>query len=120
MVQAVETRFGDTLPAQPIQWLTDNGSCYVASETRRFARGIGLEPVTTAISSPQSNGMAESFVKTFKRDYVARMDRSDAYTVLRQLDAAFTHYNEVHPHRALRMLSPRLFRRRQLNQSSVS
>lgn len=63
--------------------------------------------------------MAESFVKTFKRDYVARMDRSDAPTVLRQLDAAFTHYNEVHPHRALKMLSPRLFRRQSV-QSSVN
>lgn len=119
MVQAVETRFGNELPAQPIEWLTDNGSCYVAAETRRFACGIGLEPVTTAICSPQSNGMAESFVKTFKRDYAARMDRSDAPTVMRQLDEAFTHYNEVHPHRALKMLSPRMFRRQSV-QPSVS
>lgn len=119
MVQAVEARFGSDLPAQSIEWLTDNGSCYIAGDTRRFARDIGLQPLTTAICSPQSNGMAESFVKTFKRDYVARMDRSDAPTVLRQLDAAFTHYNEVHPHRALKMLSPRMFRR-QSAQSSVN
>jgi hypothetical protein len=31
----------------------------------------------------QSNGMAESFVNTFKRDYVASMDLSDAATVRR-------------------------------------
>lgn len=118
MMQAVETRFGDRLATTPIEWLTDNGSCYIAADTRKFARLVGLEPLTTAIRSPQSNGMAESFVKTFKRDYMARMDRADAPAVLRQLDAAFTHYNEVHPHRALRMLSPRLFRQRQLAQSS--
>ena len=45
-------------------------SCYVAGETRSFARDIGLEPRTTPIESPQSNGMAEAFVRTIKRDYV--------------------------------------------------
>jgi transposase InsO family protein len=34
------------------------------------------------------------------------MDSRDALTVLRQL-IAFEHYNEVHPHQALKMLSPR-------------
>jgi transposase InsO family protein len=47
-------------------------------------------------------------VKTFKRDYVERMDRSDALTVMRQLSATFQHYNDVHPHSALKMLSPRM------------
>ncbi len=31
--------------------------------------------------SPQSNGMAESFVNTFKRGYLAQMDRSDPAAV---------------------------------------
>ncbi len=71
MVAAVEHRFGpvNRLP-QTIEWLTDNGSGYIATETRRFAREIGLEPRTTPIESPQSNGMAEAFVRTIKRDYV--------------------------------------------------
>ena len=112
MVEAMETRFGAATPAPPIEWLTDNGSPYIARDTRSFAREIGLEPLTTAIASPQSNGMAEAFVKTFKRDYADRMDRRDAVTVLGQLDAAFEHYNEIHPHQALKMLSPRMFRRR--------
>jgi putative transposase len=112
MVEAVETRFGNALPEQVIEWLTDNGSPYIARDTRSFAREINLEPLTTAIQSPQSNGMAEAFVKTFKRDYVERMDRCDALTLMRQLRSAFEHYNEVHPHSALKMLSPRMFRRR--------
>jgi putative transposase len=53
--------------------------------------------------------MAKAFVKTVKRDYVERMDRSDDLTVMRQLTAAFEHYNKIHPHSALRMLSPRMF-----------
>ena len=118
MVEAVEGRFGQTLPNTPIEWLSDNGSPYVARDTRAFAYEIGLVPVTTAIRSPQSNGMAEALVKTFKRDYVAKMDRRDAYTVMLQLDAAFGHYNEVHPHSALKMLSPRMFRRKQAQLSN--
>lgn len=32
---------------------------------------------TTAVRSPQSNGMAESFVKTVKRDYIEMMPKPD-------------------------------------------
>jgi len=48
---------------EPIEWPTDNGSCATARNTRAFSRGIGLVPLTTPISSPQSNGMAEVFVR---------------------------------------------------------
>jgi putative transposase len=78
-----------------------------------MARSPGLVPVNTPVCSPQSNGMAESFVNTFKRDYVARMDLCDAATVMAQLPAAFQHFNEVHPHSSLKMRSPREVRRHQ-------
>ena len=71
---------------------------------------IGLVPRTTPIESPQSNGMAEAFVKTFKRDYAQVHPRPDAATVMRLLDAWFDHYNSVHPHKALGYRSPREFR----------
>jgi len=84
MVAAVEHRFGpvNRLP-KTIEWLTDNGSGYIARETRRFARDLGLEPRTTPVESPQSNGMAEAFVRTMKRDYVRVSPLPDAETVLR-------------------------------------
>jgi putative transposase len=37
------------------------------------------------------------------------MDRPDALTVMRQLGVSFEHYNEIHSHKALKMLSPRTF-----------
>jgi transposase InsO family protein len=79
MVAAVEYRFGQVnrLPVT-IEWLSDNGSCYVAGDTRSFARDIGLEPRTTPLESPQSNGMAEAFVRTIKRDYVRVSPRPDS------------------------------------------
>ena len=108
MVAAVEHRFGrvNRLP-QTIEWLTDNGAAYTAHDTRRFAREIGLEPRTTPVESPQSNGMAEAFVRTLKRDYVRASPRPDAATILRQLPSWIAHYNEVHPHKALGYRSPR-------------
>ncbi len=57
------------------------------------------------------NGMAESFVKTMKHNYVAFMDKPDAPTALSRLAIAFEHYNERHPHKALKYRSPREFRR---------
>lgn len=114
MMQAVESRFGanQTAPAE-IEWLSDNGSCYTAAETRSFARSLGLKPVTTPVHSPQSNGMAESFVKTIKRDYARLALRPDARTVIRQLHSWFEHYNTQHPHSALKYLPPRTFREKQ-------
>lgn len=112
MLAAVERRFGNGLPDKPIQWLSDNGSAYTAALTRSFARDVGLEPVNTPVSSPQSNGMAESFVKTMKRDYVDFMPKPDARTAIGNLAIAFEHYNEHHPHSALRYHSPREFHRK--------
>jgi putative transposase len=110
MVAAVEHRFCrvNRLP-DTIEWRTDNGSCYVAHSTRAFAIGVGLEPRTTPIKSPQSNGMAEAFVRTFKRDYVRVNAIPDAQSLMSLLPAWFNHYNTVHPDNALRYRSPAEF-----------
>ncbi|HAX3885767.1 TPA: IS3 family transposase [Escherichia coli] len=111
MPGAVERRFGNELPASPVEWLTDNGSCYRANETRQFARILGLEPKNTAVRSPESNGIAESFVKTIKRDYISIMPKPDGLTAAKNLAEAFEHYNEWHPHSALGYRSPREYLR---------
>jgi len=114
MVISVERRFGSFKVPHAVEWLSDNGSCYTAKETVTFGKILGLLPCFTPVRSPQSNGMAESFVKTFKRDYVYVNDRPDAATVLAQLERWFEDYNEVHPHKGLKMKSPREFIRSQL------
>ncbi len=119
MIESIERRFGlvDKLP-KPIEWLSDNGSPYTAGDTRTLARYIGLVPCTTPIQSPQSNGMAEAFVKTFKRDYARVSPKPDAASVLRQLDSWFEHYNSVHPHKALGYRSPREFRKQFIGETT--
>lgn len=109
-IETAERRFGtvEAAPAgQELEFLSDNGGAYIAAETRALARSLGLEPINMPVCRPQSNGMAESFVNTFKRDYVARMNLRDARTVLAQLPAALKRFNEVHTHSSLKMRSPR-------------
>jgi putative transposase len=100
VITAVENRFGliNTLP-KAIEWLTDNGSCFIAKDTRSLLIDIGMEPCSTPVRSPQSNGMALrrenssldcflillTFVKTFERDYVSVNPVPDAVTVIAQL-----------------------------------
>ena len=71
LIEAVEKRFGtvESVPSgHTLEFLSDNGGAYIAVQTRQIARQLGLKPVTTPVCSPQSNGMAESFVNTFRRD----------------------------------------------------
>ena len=109
ILACVEKRFGDVKTLQPVEWLSDNGSCYTARETITFAVALGIVSKFIPARNAQSNGMAEALVKTFKRDYVFCNDRSDAETVMAQLPGWFEDYNENALHKALRMLSPREF-----------
>ena len=79
-----------------------------------FGRQLGLDISSIPANSPESNGMAEAFVKTFKRDYVVFGDLKDAPSVMSQLPNWMEDYNEKAPHKALKMLSPREFIRQKL------
>ena len=63
MLEAVEARFGGYRAPHPVEMLSDNGSPYVAKDTRIFARQLGLKSCYTPVKSPQSNGIAEAFVR---------------------------------------------------------
>nr|CDS58564.1 hypothetical protein SYMBAF_70055 [Serratia symbiotica] len=107
----LEKRFGNTLKVpHPIEWLMDNGSCYIADATRTFARSLGFIVCTTPVRSPESNGTAESFMKTFKRDYVYVNDLPDTASMLEKLAEWMADYNNWHPHKGLKMRSPREYR----------
>lgn len=107
MIQCVETRFRAFRAPEPVQWLTDNGSIYAAANTVDMAVALNLKACFTPIESPESNGIAEAFVKTFKRDYVRINPLPDARTVLAAIEGWFEDYNEVHPHSSLAYQAPR-------------
>uniref|UniRef100_UPI0033134DD5 integrase core domain-containing protein n=1 Tax=Pseudomonas aeruginosa TaxID=287 RepID=UPI0033134DD5 len=61
-------------------------------------------PLTTPACSPQSNGMAECFVKIMKYHYIRHLPKPPPNSIDRPLcnpTNAFKHYSEEHPHRAL-------------------
>ena len=121
MDRTLWARFGETTLTAPhaIQWLSDNGPQYTATATVLYAHELGLVPITTPAYSPESNGLAEAFVGTFKRDYLGDADLRDAETVLAQLGGWFEDYNTQAPHSALGMRSPREYRARTAFEAST-
>jgi putative transposase len=107
MVECVEKRFGSFRAPHKVQWLSDNGSIFASHKTVAIALALNLEPCFTPVESPESNGMAEAFVKTFKRDYVRVSPIPDAATALAQIHLWMEDYNTVHPHSRLGYRSPR-------------
>ena len=107
MVQCVELRFGSIRAPHRVQWLTDNGSIFAAHKTIEIALALNLEPCFTPVESPESNGMAEAFVKTFKRDYVRITALPGADTALALIENWMEDYNTIHPHSRLGYRSPR-------------
>jgi transposase InsO family protein len=107
MVECVEKRFGAFCAPRRVQWLSDNGSIFAAQKTIEIATALNLEPCFTPVESPESNGMAEAFVKTFKRDYVRVNPIPDAAAALARIDSWMEDYNTVHPHSRLGYRSPR-------------
>lgn len=116
MDQTVTARYGEYIEKLPhdIQWLSDRGPQYTAINTKQYARDWGFIPITTPSYSPESNGMAEAFVKLFKRDYVNLHDLWTGESVIRQLPTWFDDYNRNHPHSGLKMMSPLEYREEQL------
>lgn len=107
MIECGERRFGGSRAPHKVQWLTDNGSIFAAYKTMDIALALNLEPCFTPVESPESNGMAEAFVKTLKRDYVRVSPICDAAAALTRIDSWMEDYNTVHPHSRLGYRSPR-------------
>jgi len=72
-----------------------------------MALALNLDSCSTPVESPKSNGMAEAFVKTFKRDHVRVNPIPDAVTALAQIGPWMEDYNTSHPHSRLGYRSPR-------------
>ena len=113
MRQTVFARFGNAKPEVPIEWLSDNEGIYTALETVIQAEQLNLAPIPTPVASPESNGMAEAFVNTFKRDYVAGGELTSAARVIEQIPGWIEDYNTFAPHSSLGHRSPTEFRREQ-------
>ena len=105
---ALNRRFGSVNQVPiPLQLLTNNSSAYTNQKTSHLLKALGIEDCKTVVGSPQSNGMAESFVKS----YLPFIDLESAETALNSLPSVIKLYNEEHPHSALGYLSPMEYRK---------
>jgi hypothetical protein len=108
--EAVFRRFGAARSrAQGIEFLSDNGPEYTSHRFRPFVRAMGLIPCHTPRRSPESNGLAEAFFGSFKRDYVYPACLETFETVGGQIPGWIEHSNRHAPHSALGMQAPTAF-----------
>ena len=62
---------------------------------------MDLKSLTTLITSPQINRVAERFVRTLKRDYANLANRQESKVEITQLNNCFYNYNKYNPISAL-------------------
>ena len=111
MVACVERRFADQQGGASRRMVVRQRLGVHRQGHARHRTALGLKLCFTPVRSPESNGIAEAFVKTFKRDYARLSILPDVETVIALLPAWFEDYNEVHLHSGLKFLSPREFLR---------
>jgi putative transposase len=108
--EAVFRRFGEErVRAQGIEFLSDNGPEYTSHRFRPLVRALGLVPCHTPRRSPESNGLAEAFFGSLKRDYVYQACLKTLEVIEQQLPGWIEHYNHQAPHSALGMQAPAEF-----------
>ena len=64
MIAAVERRFQTLKVPHRLEWLSDNGSAYIARQTAQVAAALGIDLLFTPVRSPQSTDVIDkSFLK---------------------------------------------------------
>lgn len=110
--EALWGRFGPARArARGIECLSDNGPEYTSGPFRACLEGLGLVACRTPCRSPESNGIAERFFGSLKRDYVYQSVVETRADIERQVPGWIQDYNEVAPHSALGMRVPAQFYR---------
>ena len=110
--EALWGRFGaDLTRARGLEFLSDHGPEYKATRFLADLVRLGLIPCHTPCRSPESNGIAEAFFGSFKRDYVYQSGLETVAEIERLLPGWIEDYNEVAPHSALGMRAPAQFYR---------
>ncbi len=81
--------------------MTDNGSCYVSHRFRRALEAMGVRHIRTRPYRPQTNGKAERFIQTAKREWAYTRVYRSSLARTGALDGFPNRYNSRRPHRAL-------------------
>jgi len=118
--EALFQRFAQqTHQAKGLEFLTDNGPEFIADQLQQLLMRLGLIACHTPCRSPQSNGLVESFVGSFKRDYLSHQPLETLAEAMKHVPAWITHYNKVAPHSAPAMSSPATSYQQSLTESQT-
>ena len=86
--------------------LTDNGACYRSRMFRARAGELGVHLHYTRPYRPQTNGKAEAFIKTLKREWAYVTIYSSNIGRLDALPLFLNYYNHSRPHTSLGLRPP--------------
>jgi len=86
--------------------ITDNGACYRSRPFRARAEELGIHLHYTRPYRPQTNGKAEAFIKTLKREWAYSTIYSSNASRLDALPTFLDYYNQRRPHTSLGLLPP--------------
>ena len=117
VTSALQKRFGTGAPPQKgsIEFLSDNGPEYRKRRLRSYLEHAGFTVCNTPIRSPESNGIAEAFFKSFKRDYVYQNTCETFLEIGGKIPLWIEDYNIRAPHSALGMLTPVKFYQKRMS-----
>jgi transposase InsO family protein len=86
--------------------MSDNGGCYRSHPFRRGLNALGVRHVRTRPYRPQTNGKAERFIQTAKKEWAyARAYRTSAIRAM-ALPGFLNRYNRRRPHRGIGNRTP--------------
>jgi transposase InsO family protein len=86
--------------------MTDNGSCYISRSFARALEALGVRHIRTRPYRPQTNGKAERFIQTAKKEWAyARAYRTSKVRTL-MLTGFLNRYNRRRPHRGIGNTTP--------------
>jgi transposase InsO family protein len=86
--------------------MTDNGGCYRAHCFRRTVQALGARQIYTRPYRPQTNGKAERFIQTAKREWAYKRAYRSSAIRSRMLPGFLKRYNRRRPHRGIGNLTP--------------
>lgn len=85
--------------------LSDNGSCYVASELKEYLKGVGIKQVHGKLNHPQTQGKIERYHRSMKN--VVKLDNYYCPEELTGALEKFVHYyNYQRYHESLDNVTP--------------
>lgn len=86
--------------------MTDNGSGYVSKVFRRLVQRLGARHIRTRPYTPKTNGKAERFIQTCKREWAYARPYRNSRARSQALDAFLCYYNCHRPHWGLGRITP--------------